>query len=575
VQRLVSAGVYEPANFSGIRDVTVGEDGEIYVLTSTALSVIPPDGVVRVIAGQPGVYTEKDGVGAGAGFRFPSAFALVPNEGLVVVENGRLRWVSLAGVVTTFFSPRGSDTAALEGPASGVRPVVIKDVAVDADGVAYVVDQTSIRRVTRAGWATVLAGDSGLGARNGIGRGAQIYDPGALTIAPDGTFYFVNSNSPALARSVRTATLKAGGPLPSASVAPKSRVAAMDSTTTLDAPFTDVPVAYQWFRDDVLLPGATNRTLMLNALQAADSGNYAVRVTTAAATARLAAGTLNVDAMLAPSRIVNLSTRTFAGTGTDVLIAGFVVGGGDGSARLPVLLRGDGPALAQFGLTGYLNDPLLTLFGKDGRPLAGNDNWGGEANIGTTGARVGAFTIVANDSRDAALVQVVDSLPHTVQVRGADGGTGLALAEVYDAAEGIPTAATPRLVNFSARARVLTGSGVLIAGFVVSGNAPKTVLIRGVGPMLDDYGVKDALKAPQLALYRESTLIATNAGWGGDEQLEAVMQRVGAFKLVSYVWGVREDAALLVTVDPGVYSAQVRSVDGTTGVALVEIYEVP
>src|SRR5208337_5240572 len=74
----------------------------------------------------------------------------------------------------------------------------------------------------------------------------------------------------------------------------------------------------------------------------------------------------------------------------------------------------------------------------------------------------------------------------------------ICLAEIYDADTGTPAA---RLINISARASVGTGSNILIAGFVISGNTPEKVVIRGIGPTLSLFGVTGSLATPQLVLY--------------------------------------------------------------------------
>ena len=141
--------------------------------------------------------------------------------------------------------------------------------------------------------------------------------------------------------------------------------------------------------------------------------------------------------------------------------------------------------------------------------------------------------------------------------------------EAYDAGGG----ATARLANVSARSAVGTGSGILIAGFVVNDGAC-TILVRGVGPGLAPFNVPGALGDPQLQIFREAQLVAENNDWGSASNSAALMttaQAVGAFALP----GGSRDAALLITLPQGAYTAQVSGVNSTTGVALVEVYEVP
>ncbi|MES2696295.1 MAG: hypothetical protein V4773_22680, partial [Verrucomicrobiota bacterium] len=185
-------------------------------------------------------------------------------------------------------------------------------------------------------------------------------------------------------------------------------------------------------------------------------------------------------------------------------------------------------------------------------------------NPADTFASVGAFPLAAT-ARDSALIRTLQPGAYTAQITGG-GGTGIALAELYDLA---PAAGT-RLSNVSARSQVGAGGDVLIAGFSITGNAPKTVLIRGIGPSLAALGVGGTLTDPKLELYRGTVKLDENNDWQSGS-LTSVFPRVGAFALVS---GSR-DAALLVSLVPGSYTAQVSGVNATTGVALIEVYEVP
>jgi hypothetical protein len=203
--------------------------------------------------------------------------------------------------------------------------------------------------------------------------------------------------------------------------------------------------------------------------------------------------------------------------------------------------------------------------------MAANDDWGlapNAASIASTATSVGAFSL-PNGSRDSAWLNQLAAGGYTVQVGGAGGATGVALMEAYDAGG----SAGARLANVSARSAVGTGSGILIAGFVVNENA-STILVRGVGPGLAPFNVPGAMADPELKIFRETQLVAENNDWGAASNagaLGATAQAVGAFALPT---GSR-DAALLVTLTPGAYTAQVSGVNGTTGVALVEVYEVP
>jgi hypothetical protein len=267
------------------------------------------------------------------------------------------------------------------------------------------------------------------------------------------------------------------------------------------------------------------------------------------------------DTVSATAALANLSIRTTAGTGAATLIAGFALSGG----TKPILVRGIGPALEGFGVTGVLPDPRLELLREGGTTSVGaNDNW--TAAAAEAFPRVGAFGLPAG-SRDAALVATLDAGTYTAQLTDASGAVGIALLELYDAgAEG-----AARLTNVSARSTVGTGGAILIAGFTLSGAGPRRLLIRAVGPTLATFGVDGALADPRLDLFfgGGSQPIASNNDW--DQTVAPAFETVGAFALRPNSF----DSVLLVTLAPGSYTAQVSGADGTTGVALVEIYEVP
>ena len=266
-----------------------------------------------------------------------------------------------------------------------------------------------------------------------------------------------------------------------------------------------------------------------------------------------------------PSRLVNLSARSTVGSGSNILIAGFVI---NGTGSKQVLLRGIGPTLGQFGVDQALPQPHLALIGSGSSTLASNSVWGGTSALSQAFTEVGAFPLSAA-SLDSAVLTGVVAGNYTAQLSGLSNSTGVGLAEIYDA----DTGATPsaRLINISARASVGTGTNVLIAGFVISGDTPEKVLIRGIGPTLSQFGVTGSLATPQLVLYDSgnNTLLA-NSGWAGDANLSQAFTQVGAFSLAAS----SADAAILVTLPPGAYTAEVSGVSGSTGVGLAEIYEV-
>ncbi|HVU24626.1 MAG TPA: MBG domain-containing protein [Opitutus sp.] len=275
------------------------------------------------------------------------------------------------------------------------------------------------------------------------------------------------------------------------------------------------------------------------------------------------------DTTLRTDRLINLSARAHVGTGEKVLISGFVIGGHD---KKPVLIRAAGPSLTTLSVTAPLANPQIRVV-REGKVVASNDDWGtGDPSaIMDTGARVGAFPLEAG-SKDSALLATLSPGVYTAIV---SGGEGIALAEIYDASEN-PQADYQRLINISARGDVGTGANVLIGGLVITGNSPKQVLIRGVGPTLATQGIQTPLADPVLKVFKGSTVIAKNDNWDADAAagaaVAAAAAETGAFALPAG----SKDAALIVNLAPGLYTVHVLPAANTTpGIALVEVYEVP
>jgi hypothetical protein len=352
-------------------------------------------------------------------------------------------------------------------------------------------------------------------------------------------------------------------------VAPASRSVVTGTELTLNVTAAgDAPLAYRWFKDDVALPGATRAVLAIAAVAATDAGRYSVEVSNVVGAVRSGEAVVTVTA--APAvRLVNLSTRARAGLGEQVVIAGFVVAG---TVPKPMLIRAVGPALTAFGVADPLAAPKLELV-RDGTVVAANTGWttgGAAADIAAAAARGGAFALDAN-SADSALLATLAPGNYTAVISAADGRPGVGLVEVYDLSA---EASGPGVSNLSVRALSGADAQTLIVGVVVQGAAPKRLLIRAVGPGLAQFGVSGILERPQLAVFSGQSEIARNAGWSTSLDAAAIAQaatRVGAFPLAS----ASLDSALIVSLAPGAYTAQVSGPAGSTGVALVEVYELP
>lgn len=383
-----------------------------------------------------------------------------------------------------------------------------------------------------------------------------------------GRYDVVASNSAGDVTS-QVATITVSGVAPAIVIEPVDQVVNPGSGASFVARGEGSPdPEIQWYKDGVALSGATGSLLNLEKVTASDGGDYHAVLRNDLGTETTVSAQLSLDP-IGFSRLANLSTRTLVGSGA-TLIPGFVV---QGDASASVLARAVGPTLESLGVTGTMPDPQVRLV-SEGNDLAANDDWSNFADqslLENTRVAVGAFPLDPVSS-DAALVVTVDSGPYTLPTTGVDGSSGVVLVELYDS--GPIGRERSRLVNLSANSFVGTGSDILIPGFVIQGVVARTVLVRAVGPTLGEFGVAGALENPELRLFAGSHELASNDDWstGGQKAaIEAAAGRVGAFALGDGSL----DAALLITLNPGAYTVQVAGVGETTGVGLVEVYEVP
>ena len=259
-----------------------------------------------------------------------------------------------------------------------------------------------------------------------------------------------------------------------------------------------------------------------------------------------------VTVVAASSSLSNISTRAVVQIDTDVLIGGFIV---NGTGTQHVLLRALGPTLSQFGVSGPLLDPTLELRNSSGALVFSNDNWGTAAN---------SQSIPANlrppNALESAILTTLNPGSYTVILRGLNNTTGVGLFEAYD----LDTSATARLSNISTRSLVQTNSNVMIAGLIVQTSNQKAI-VRALGPTLASFGVTNPLANPALEMHdANGSLLASNDNWKATQQTEITAS--------GYAPPSDLESAIVSTLSPGNYTAVVRGVNNTTGVALVEVY---
>jgi len=238
------------------------------------------------------------------------------------------------------------------------------------------------------------------------------------------------------------------------------------------------------------------------------------------------------------------------------MIAGFVIGG---SSSKTVVVRARGPSLIPFGITNALANPTLQLVrSSDSAVLATNDDWG----TATNAAAVTTSGFAPSNALESAILMNLPPGAYTAIVSGVGGGTGVGIVEVFE----VDAVAVP-LINISTRGEVLTGNNVMIGGFVVQGVGPQTVVVRARGPSLIPFGITNALANPTLQLVRsaDQSVLATNDDWGSAANASSITAS-------GFAPSNARESAILITLDPGAYTAIVSGVGGGTGVAIIEVF---
>jgi hypothetical protein len=179
-------------------------------------------------------------------------------------------------------------------------------------------------------------------------------------------------------------------------------------------------------------------------------------------------------------------------------------------------------------------------------------------------ADISASGHAPTDAQEPAVLLTLPAGAFTVVVQGLSASTGNALVEIDE----LDSTDTASLSNISTRGSVGTVNDVMIGGFIVGGTTPKRVIVRGIGPTLGPLGIVNPLLNPSLQVFAGSVQIAQNDDWQSSSagDLAAIMASGRAPSSP-------QESAVILTLPPGAYTAILRGVNSTTGVGLIEVYD--
>lgn len=509
--------------------VSVDAADNVYVADAGNHTIrkITPLGVVTTPAGLAGSYGSADGVGSTARFHNPVSLARDMAGNVYVGDglNNTIRKLTPDLLVTTFAgSPGDEDGGSVDGTGGAARFKVPSGVAMDAARNVYVADtwNSTIRKITPAGVVTTLAGlAENRGSNDGIGSAARFNIPEGVAVDTAGNVYVADTGNSAV-----------------------RKITSSGFVTTLAGPGTGAPFSN------------------LQALAMDTAGNVYV---------------VGSDAIhkITPEGVV----ATFAARGPDESFstygiavdgAGNVYVAGDYYGRIskitPEGVRstvGTAP-----GTTGLAVDNagniFVTICGNHIiqkvnavgvlTTVAGSSPFFGNANGAGTAARFERPQGIAADSEGN--IYVADTINHTIRI-------------------GHAVALRPQLANISTRLAVGTGDNVLIGGFIITGTQTSKIILRAIGPSLTQFGVPGALADPSLELYgSDGALLATNGDWHVT-QVGGIVASTNSYDIQNTGFSPTREAesAILATLSAGAYTTIVRGKNNTTGVALVEAYD--
>ncbi len=284
-------------------------------------------------------------------------------------------------------------------------------------------------------------------------------------------------------------------------------------------------------------------------------------------------GAFEFGGIAASGLVANVSTRLPVGTGDNVLIEGFIVQGPAGSTK-KIIVRAIGPSLAAFGISDALPNPTLEIHdANNGNAIvATNDDWkttqlGGFITADQS-AEIAASGVAPGNDLESAIIANLPPGSYTAVVRGVGNSVGTGVVDAYD----LSAASPAKLVNVATRGLIQPGDQLMIAGFITQNGSVRAV-VRAIGPSLAAFGITNALADTTLQLRDgNGAIVVENDDWkirsNGTSQ-QAEIEATGLQPTNDL------EAAVVATLPPGQYTAQVRGKPETTGTGVVQVYFLP
>lgn len=607
-------GAGSTARFNGPSGGSLGVDssGNVYIgdTINHTIRKITSSGIVSTLAGLAGSEGSADGVGSAARFRFPHGIAVDMADNLYVADwgNNTIRKINSAGVVSTLAGLAGSSNGDADGAGNSARFTSPGAIAVDSAGNVFVVENflysSTIRKVTPSGVVSTLGGlEISYGNVDGLGSAARFKSPNGIAVDSAGNLYVGDSNNNAI---------RFGMPPP------------FINSPLIAIGTVGLQFIYQFQADGATSLAAGNLPPGLNFIPAlgviagnpTSAGTFPVTLSASNAN-RTTRATLMITIQNPPtSGPVIISTTSVTGrTGRPFQLQA-ITSGGDPSTRLDA--TGLPPGLSVDPMTGiisgiatadgsstvtltvsdatssnsatlqlsFTSDPMLPVIVSPGAAtliptqsfsytIAAPVNSDPSdpttfALIGslppgltfdpTTGTISGTFT--GNSSHDERTPEPALSggIISNVQLFATNRrGTGTIPLVFYLAPIGT--------VNISTRLAIGTDDNVLIGGFIVTGNSFKRLAIRAIGPSLkvDGIPISGKLQDPILELHYDGGVLGQNDNWRESQEQEIIDTTIPPTD--------DREAAIIATLIPGNYTAIVRGKDNSTGIAVVEVYD--